>query len=243
MQVQIGVVGRKSSCRARAFDSERLPRCSNRAWGILILAGVLAGLAGPAPAQEPGVYKAKVKVSGVQAESENATRRVTYAAEIEIGIPVTRRRSSSALFEVNDVAEPSAAVTVTQWSLEERNATPDSDGKITSWRCELASPAELHMFASGSLDLNYTRGTYSMYVSLVPTEEVKLNCENSRTGPYKQLEALGFFFGTHNPSAAEHRELPFQDAAHIKGGYTLMPEELGGQYLWQEQEWELVLGQ
>lgn len=214
-------IGPRSS-RDCAFGcgSERPLRCLNRAWGILILAGGLAGLAGPVPAQDLGVYEAKVKVSGVRAESENATRRDTYEAVIEIGIPGDSRSTSSALFMINDVVEPSATVTVTQWNIEGRTPTPGADGKIVTWRCELASQVELPMMASGSLDLNYTRGTDSMVVSLTATEDVKLSCENSRTGPYTLSEWLGFFFATHDPSAWEKRELPFQDAARIEGGGT-----------------------
>lgn len=186
-----------------------------------------------------GTYEGTIKVSGTGTDGD--TSRVNYSAIIKITIPVTDGSTSSAVIDISDVSKPSATVTVTRWDLEERNASADSDGKITSWKCQLAEPATVPMMASGVLNLNHRKKSYSMFVSLAPTEEVRLKCVNSRTGPYNTTGSPGVFFGT-NELDVTNIELPFTDAARITAQHTLVPQSgMKGRYLPQQQEWELVL--
>lgn len=213
----------------------------SRAAAAILIFGLSTG---PMPlwgqARTQGTYSATVKVSGT--ETRGDTRRVTYQAEIKMKIPVPGGNRSSAVIDISDVSAPSATVTVTQYNLEERNATPDSDGKITSWKCELAGPSTVPMMASGMLNLNYSKQNYSMYVSLVAIEETKLKCVNSRTGPYTRNETMGFFFGTTEPDSIPHDELPYKDAAQIAAKFRLVPKgAMKEKYLPQDQEWELTL--
>ena len=40
---------------------------------------------------------------------------------------------------MDDVDKPSAVATISQWCVAKRNASPDSDGRITNWKCSLAA--------------------------------------------------------------------------------------------------------
>ncbi len=96
--------------------------------------------------------------------------------------------------------------------------------------------------ADGVLNIHYKRKTYSTFVALVPTEPVRLNCVNSRTGPYKGEVGETFFFSTNEPNETPYKELPYLDVARITGKYTLVPKyEMKDKYLPQTQEWEFVL--
>jgi hypothetical protein len=90
---------------------------------------------------------------------------------------------SRAIINIDDVSEPSAKVTITQWDLEERNAFPNADGQITSWKCRLAAPVTIPMLATGVLNLDYRKRSYSMFVALSGVEDAPLRCVHSRTGP------------------------------------------------------------
>lgn len=206
------------------------------------LFAALACLAGAGWGQtgKYGTYEGTIKISGTQTGGK--TKQVKYGATIKINIPVNDGRTTSAVLDISDVSTPSATVTITQWDLEERNASPDSDGKITSWKCQLAGPATVPMMASGVLNLNHRGKNYSMFVSLVGMEEVPLKCVNSRTGPYNKAEAMGFFFGTSELDVIPPVELPLTNAARIAANHTLVPvSAMKGQYEPQQQEWELVL--
>lgn len=212
----------------------------------LTVSSLAAGLVGctiPAFGQSKtqGTYAATVKIAGT--ETGGDTKRVTYKAEVKMNIPVKDGNPSRAIINISDVDEPSAKVTISQWDLEERNADPNSDGKITSWKCRLAAPVTVPMSATGVLNLDYQKRVYSMFFALTAMEEVRLQCVNSRSGPYTQEEALGFFFGTTELDTIPHDALPMSDPARIAAKFTLVPKgEMKGQYLPQEQEWELVLG-
>jgi hypothetical protein len=204
-----------------------------------------AGLGGgtlPALGQSrtQGAYSATVKVAGTETGGE--TRRVVYKAEVKMNIPLTDGNQTRAIINVTDVDEPSAKVTISQWDLEERNASPNSDGKITSWKCRLTAPVTVPMMAAGVLNLDYRKRTYSMFLALTSMEDVPLSCVNSRTGPYTTEQAMGFFFGTTEIDTNPHDTLPLTDPARIAAKHTLVPKgEMKGQYLPQDQEWELVL--
>ena len=129
-----------------------------------------------------------------------------YEATIEIAIPVNDGSTSTKVLEISDVERPSGRVTVTKYELEERNSSPDSDGKYTSWKCSLGGPVTVPAMAQGVLDISPGAGSYSTYVALVSTEPVPLDCVNSRSGAYRKSEAMTFFFGTNEPSAIPYTE-------------------------------------
>lgn len=211
-------------------------------FGPLVAVALLAVLAVPAAAQAGryGTYHGTVKVSGTEREGE--TKLAVYEATIEIAIPVNDGSTSTKVLEISDVERPSGRVTVTKYELEERNASPDSDGKYTSWKCRLDGQVTVPAMAQGVLNISPGSGTYSTYVALVSTEPVPLSCVNSRTGAYRRSEGMTFFFGTNEPSAIPYTELPFTDAARIVGRHTLVPEyEMKDTHLPQAQEWQFVL--
>lgn len=203
--------------------------------GLACMAGAGWGQAG-----KFGTYEGTVKVSGT--ETGGKTKVVKYGGTINIKIPVNDGSTSTAVIDISDVSKPSATVTITQWDIEDRNASPGMDGKITSWKCQLAGPATVPMMASGVLNLNHRKKTYSMFVALVGIEEVPMKCVNSRTGPYTGSEAMGFFFGTSELDVIPPVELPLTNVARITANHTLVPvSAMKGQYEPQQQEWELVL--
>jgi hypothetical protein len=159
-----------------------------------------------------------------------------------MNIPVNDGNPLRAIINIDDVGEPSAKVTITQWDLEERNAFPNADGQITSWKCRLAAPVTVPMLATGVLNQDYRKRSYSMFLALSGVEDAPLRCVHSRTGPYTKGEALSFFFGTTELNTAPHDTLPLNDPARIAAKFKLVPKgEMKGQFLPQDQEWELVL--
>ena len=207
-----------------------------------ILAVGLCGGAQPAWGQGRtfGTYAATVRIAGTEVDGE--TRRVVYRAEVKMNIPVNDGNPSRAIISIDDVGEPSAKVTITQWDLEERNTSPNADGQITSWKCQLAAPVTVPMLATGVLNLDYRKRIYSMFVSLSGVEEAPLRCVNSRSGPYTKGESLLFFFGTTELDTIPHDALPLSDPARISAKFRLVPKgAMKGQFLPQDQEWELVL--
>ena len=186
-----------------------------------------------------GAYTGTVKVSGT--ETAGVRKNVRYAATIQITIPIDDSSTSSAILEIGDVDKPSAKVNVTQYDLDGRNNEPDSDGKITSWKCTLAGPVTVPAIAQGVLNVNYSGKTHSGYISTVTTEPVPMNCVNSRSGPYKHAEPLNFFFGTNEPDVVPYTELPFADAARLTAKFTLVPKSaMKGKFGPQTQEWEFI---
>ncbi|MBA3974221.1 MAG: hypothetical protein C0504_08400 [Candidatus Solibacter sp.] len=139
-----------------------------------ILAAGFAGGTQPAWGQSKahGTYMATVKIAGTEIGGE--TKRVACRAEVKMSIPVTDGNPSRAVININDMDEPSAKVTITQWDLEERNASANSAGQITSWKCRLAAPVTVPMGAAGVWNLNYGKRTYSMSVALGGVGDVRL---------------------------------------------------------------------
>jgi hypothetical protein len=178
-------------------------------------------------------------VSGTETEKHGT---VNYRATITVSLPLTDGNDRAARAEVDDVDKPSAMATITQWEVAKRNASPDSDGKITSWKCSLAKPTEVPMNGSGVLNVDYRKKTHSMFVSLASRKQIPLNCVNSRSGPYKQQVGVGLFFGTNEPDVQPWKELPFADASRLAAKHVLVPvSQMKGRYAPQEQEWDFRL--
>ena len=212
----------------------------NKLATLALAAATCAGNTGPTWAQgnKLGVYTGTVAVSGTELGLEN----VTFSANVKVSLPLTSGDKDSAMAEVNDVDKPSASATITQWDLAGKNGSPDSDGKVTSWACKLASPTEVPMNASGVLNLDYRAKTHSMFVALVGLKPVPLNCVNSRSGPYKKAQSVGLFFGTNEPDVQPWKALPFKDAAQLTATYKLVPvSSMKGQNGPLDQTWDLRL--
>lgn len=208
---------------------------------VLAVAVALAGFAGAAQAQaaKRGTYAGTVAVSGTETEKHGT---VNYRATIKVSLPLTGGDERSARAEVDDVDKPSSMATITQWDVAKRNASPDSDGKITSWKCSLAKPTEVPMNGSGVLNVDYRKKTHSMFVALASTKQIPLDCVNSRSGPYKTQVAVSLFFGTNEPDVHPWKELPFADASRLTAKHVLVPvSHMKGRNAPQEQEWDLRL--
>jgi hypothetical protein len=122
-----------------------------------------------------GAYTGTVTVSGSEIEKHSKT---DFRATIKVSLPVASRNEGSTRAEADDVDKHSATATITQWELEARNASPDSDGKITSWKCSLVAPIDVPMNASGALDVDHRTKKHSMFVALVSTKPIPLKCVN-----------------------------------------------------------------
>lgn len=131
--------------------------------GLAVVTMASAGLTGAAQADSSklGVYSGTVIVSGTEIGQEN----VTYRASVKISMPLTDRSDSSAVAELGDIDKPSTMATVRQWDLAGKSASPDSDGKITTWTCSIATLTEIPMNAQGTLNVNYSAKTHSMYIA------------------------------------------------------------------------------
>jgi hypothetical protein len=203
-----------------------------RIWGAVAILAV----AGGAQAQGKfGTYEGVVKITGTE---ESKTSKLAYRADVKIAMPMT----DASMAEIGDVDKPSAVATITQWDLDERNAGPDSDGKITSWKCKLAAPVTVPMNAQGVLNVDKSAKKHSMFVAVVGLKPIPLNCVNTRSGPYKTTKAAGFAFGTNEPGAVPYNELPFADASRLSAKYKLVPTSQGpGRKIAIDQEWDFAL--
>ncbi len=204
-----------------------------RLTGVLLL-GAIAGVA---HAQgKHGTYEGTVKLSGTE---ESRHSKLAYRAEVKIAMPMT----DASMAEISDVDKPSAMATISQWDLDERNASADSDGKITSWKCSLAAPVTLPMNAQGVLNVNRRSRTHSMFVALVGLKPIPLNCVNSRSGSYKTTKGAAFAFGTNEPGATPYVEVAFADASRLSARYKLAPAgpAASGRKIAVDQEWDFAL--
>lgn len=185
-----------------------------------------------------GSYTGTVKVSGSEF---GTTSRVAFAGDVKIALPITSSSDGGATAQVDDVDKPSATARITRWDSEGRNAGPDADGKVTTWKCSLAAPVEVPMNASGVMHVSRTTKKYSMFVGMAARKPVQLDCVNSRTGPYKKAETMGLFFGTNEPGVAP-MELPYTDPARLAAKHRLVPiAQMKGRFSPLEQEWDLRL--
>jgi hypothetical protein len=208
---------------------------------VAAVALACAGLASGAHAQggKLGAYTGTVSVSGAEIEKHSKT---DFRATIKVSLPVASSNAGSTRAEADDVDKPSATATITQWELEARNASPDSDGKITSWKCSLAAPTQVPMNASGALDVDHRTKKYAMFVALVSTKTIPLKCVNSRSGAYKKAEPVALFFGTSEPDLMPANALPYADPARLAAKSKLVPAAaMKEHYGPVDMEWDLRL--
>jgi len=186
-----------------------------------------------------GAYTGVVSVSGSEIQKHS---KVDFRATVKVSLPVESRKEDATRAEAGDVEKPSAVATITQWDLEARNASPDSDGKITSWKCSLAAPTDVPMNAQGALDVDHRAKKYSMFVALVSTKPIPLKCVNSRSGAYKDTKMVGLFFGTSEPELIPANAQPYADPARLTAKYKLVPAaSMKGRYGPVDMEWDLRL--
>ena len=207
---------------------------------LCLLAFAAIAFAGAAHAQgKLGTYSGTVVLNGTEI---GKTSKTVFAATVKIDMPLTSGDAKSAMAEISDVDKPSATATITQWDLEARNASPDSDGKITSWTCKLAEPTTVPMNASGVLNVDFAARKHSMFVALVSLKQLQFNCVNSRSGPYKEKRGVSLAFGTNEPDVLPYKELPFSDPMRLTARFKLVPvSAMKGQYGPLDQEWDFKL--
>jgi hypothetical protein len=203
-----------------------------------------AGIAVPAQAQggKLGAYTGTVTISGTELSAGGNPGKVDFRATVKITLPLTSRSATSAMAELDDVDKPSASAEITQWDLVGRNASADSDGKITSWTCALAAPTTVPMNGQGTLNIDFRKKTHSMFIALVSLKPIPLKCVNSRSGPNRQTTTVSLFFGTSEPDVLPWKELPFADPARLSAKYKLVPvSQMKGRYAPVEMAWDLQL--
>jgi len=184
-----------------------------------------------------GAYSGTIKVSGTEVGPE-----VSYSASIKISLPVTNRDGSSINAEFFGGEAPNATVSISQWDSSYTETSADSDGKFSSWKCKLAAPVEISTTPTGVLNVDLEAKTHALSITLLSTEDVAFDCENSRSGSYQKKEGVILYIGTGSPGMQFENPLPFTDAAHLIANYTLMPTpETKGKYGPIIQEWNLQL--
>ena len=201
---------------------------------IVAFAVACAATAALAQAGKFGAYKGMVSISGSEVDKHG---KVDYKATVKVSLAVAERSDVATRAEVDDVEKPSAMATITQYELEAHNASADSDGKITSWKCSLVAPTDVPMNASGALGIDHRSKKYSMFVALVGMKPVPLKCVNSRSGAYRESKPVGLFFGTSPPELMGAVELPYQDPARLVAKHRMTPPGHGP----VDMEWELQL--
>jgi hypothetical protein len=214
-------------------------RAARRLASLLSVVALTAGAPwASAQTGKLGAYEGTVTVSGT--ETGKYTQGA-YSATLKVHLPLATVSSSAAYAEVDDVDKPSASAIITQWDSSGRNSSPDSDGRISTWTCKLAAPTEVPLNGSGMLDVDYRAKTHAAFVTYVATKPIPLNCVSSRSGAYKQAQAVALFFGTNEPDMPWNG-LPFADPAHLTATYTLVPaSQMKGRNGPQAQAWDLHL--
>jgi hypothetical protein len=176
----------------------------------------LACLAQAAKASPHGAYSGEFTVSATDAKPQ-----LTYRASGKLTLPVTERGADSASAEFFSGEGPPAMVRIEQWDSAWKGEVPESDGKMSSWKCSLATPVEIPMTATGVLNVNLKKKTHALSVTLLSTKGVAMNCVHSRSGAYKKKQGITLYLGTGVPGQHYEKQLPFADAAKLAASYAL----------------------
>jgi hypothetical protein len=214
----------------------------NRALHVLGAAAAIgcASFTPPLYAQ-PGKLGTYVGTATVSFSETGKETRADYRGVVKIAIPLTSAGSGSAMAELSDIDKPSAMARITHLESSWKGTAPESDGKTSSWSCKLAAPTEVPMNAQGTLNIDYKRKTHSLFIALVSTKPVPLDCVHSRSGPYKKREMVSLVIGTNEPGDA-WKELPFADPSRLAAKFQLVPgAQMKGRYSPIDQAWDFQL--
>ena len=209
-----------------------------RPLGILAVASDI-GLASWAPplhaqAGKHGAYAGTAKITYSEGTPPN---HLLYRAEVKIAIPLT----SATMGEVDDAGTTSATAKITHIETSQRDSSPDSGGKINTVTCKLAAPVEVPLMAQGTLNLNPRKKSYWMFIALIATKSVKVDCVHSGSGAFKRDHLVGMAMGTHEIGMAE-TELPYADPARLAAKHSMVPGSgMKSKAAKVEQEWDLQL--
>ena len=215
-----------------------LPAGTIRPLRILAAASAV-GLAAWAPllhaqAGKHGTYAGTAKLTYSEGTPPN---HLLYRAEVKIAIPLT----SATMGELDDVDKPSASAKITHIETSQRDSSPDSGGKINTVTCKLAAPVEVPLMTQGTLNLIPGKKTYWMYIALIATKPVKLDCVHSRSGAHKRDHLVGMAMGTHEIGIAE-TVLPYADPARLAAKHSMVAGPgMKSKAAKVEQEWDLQL--
>jgi hypothetical protein len=95
--------------------------------------------------------------------------------------------------------------------------------------------------AQGTLNLVPRKKNYWMYIALIATKPVKLDCVHSRSGAFKKDHLVGMAMGTHEVGMAE-TVLPYADPARLAAKHSMVPGPgMKSNAAKVEQEWDLQL--
>jgi hypothetical protein len=183
---------------------------------LLLCAQPVASLAQPAKAGKQGTYSGEFTVSAT-----DTSPPLAYRASGKVTLSVTERGTDSATADFLAGDGPPAIVRIEQWDSAWKGTAPESDGKMSSWKCSLAAPVEIPMTATGVLNVNLKKKTHAMSVTLMSTKDVAMNCVHSRSGAYKRSEGIMLYLGTGVPGQHYEKQLPFADAAKLAASYAL----------------------
>lgn len=214
------------------------PAWTIRPLRILAVASAV-GLASWAPllhaqAGKHGAYAGTAKITYSEGSPPN---HLLYRAEVKIAIPLT----SATLGELDDAGTTSATARITHIETSQRDSSPDSGGKINTVTCKLAAPVEVPLMAQGTLNLNPRKKGYWMYIALIATKPVKVDCVHSRSGAFRKDHLVGMAMGTHEVGIAE-TELPYADPARLAAKHSMVPGPgMKSKAAKVEQEWDLQL--
>lgn len=213
----------------------------DKRFAFAVTALAFAGMAGAAQAddQNMGTYSGTVNIAGTVSTTNEQVR---YNADVTISLPITNRKKTTAMAEIEDEETPSATAVITQWSVVGKNTAPDADGKATTWTCELATPTTVEMNGAGTLNLDYTAKNYTLFVALESLQTIPLKCRNSRTGDYQEEKHVSLFFGTSEPNVPRRAKLPLDNPSNIKAAYQVVPiKQAAGVFSSVDMKWDLQL--
>jgi hypothetical protein len=193
-------------------------------------------IAAHAQAGKHGAYVGTAKISYKEGEPPNP---LEIRSEVKITIPLTSVGARSAMADLDASGAP-ATMKVTHFETSQR-FPPDASGKIHSISCKLAAPAEIPVMAQGTMDLDYRKKTYSMFIALLGMKDVTLDCVHSGAGPSKRQQGVAVSLGTHEAGQA-FGGLPYTDPARLVAKHTMVPgPQMKDKRVRVDQEWELQL--
>lgn len=208
-------------------------------YNFLVAAALSMAFAMPLAAQTPlGSYVGSATISGTQLGLE----RVTYKAEVKISLPITGDDGSELVAEqFGGPPQAIATVKITQWDVMGHAGGPSSDGKTDTWTCTLVAPTDVSVSVSGVLRVDRQKRTQEAFMVLLPSAGAPLNCNHSRSGPYKDVTKSALFFGTSEPTLAPYATQPAPNADRLQAKFVYRPvAEMKSKEGPVSLEWDLV---
>jgi hypothetical protein len=206
---------------------------------ILAVASAIGLASWPAAAHAQGKHGAYVGTAKIAYQEGEPPKHLEIRGVVKITIPLTSADARTAMADLDASGAP-ATMQVTQFETSQRTP-PDASGRIHTITCKLAAPTDVPMMAQGTMELDYRKKTYSMFIALLGMKDVTLDCMHSSAGPSKRQQGVAVSLGTHEAGLA-FAGLPLTDPARLVAKHSMVAgPAMKDKRARVEQEWDLQL--